>query len=59
MTNCVNCNENMESLDFVKADVFQSQVNGHPTIDLILKCPHCEQQYNTFELVGNLMPIGE
>ncbi|MGC0153304.1 hypothetical protein ACPRNU_12650 [Chromobacterium vaccinii] len=59
MANCVNCSEGMEWLGFVKADVFESQLNGRPTIDIVLKCPHCGQEYNTFELVENLTPVGE
>jgi hypothetical protein len=59
MANCVNCSEEMEWLAHVRAYVFNSAVGPSPVIDLILKCPHCNQEYNAFVPVEELTPVGE
>lgn len=59
MTLCINCSEEMEWLEHAKADVFNSEVGPSPVVDLILKCPHCNQEYNAFVPVEDLTPIGE
>lgn len=59
MANCINCSEEMGWFRFVKADVFESHINQRATVDLVLKCPYCDQEYNEFILVENLTPVGE
>lgn len=59
MAICINCSEEIDWFKFVKADVFTSSLNQRQTVDLVLKCPYCDQEYNDFILVENLQPVGE
>lgn len=59
MALCINCSENVDWLKFVKADVCMSNVSQGPSVDLILKCPHCDQEYNAFVPVEDFKPIGD
>jgi len=59
MALCINCSEEMTWLKHVKSDVFTSEVGPSPVVDLILKCPHCHQEYNAFVPVEDLTPIGD
>ena len=57
MANCINCSNELDWFKHVKADVFNSKVGPSPVIDLILKCPHCDQEYNAFVPVEELTLI--
>lgn len=57
MANCINCSEELKWLQQVKADVFNSEAGPSPVVDLVLKCPHCNQEYNAFVPVDDLIPL--
>lgn len=57
MANCINCSEELEWFQQVKADVFNSEAGLSPVVDLVLKCPHCNQEYNAFVPVDDLTPL--
>ncbi len=50
---CKRCKKEVNELDLEQASIMQGH-DGVWCVDLILKCPHCGQSYNTFVPTGDL-----
>ncbi len=50
---CKSCKKEVNELDLEQANIMQGH-DGVWCVDLVLKCPHCGQLYNTFVPTGDL-----
>ncbi|MBL5859525.1 hypothetical protein JBO49_02720 [Serratia fonticola] len=53
---CKSCKKEVDELDLEQANIMQDCDDAW-CVDLILKCPHCGQSYNTFVPTGDLVTI--
>lgn len=58
---CIGCGEEIKEFELVSADVFEVTTNAlteYPhVVDVVFKCPHCTQEYNTFVSHWDLDPV--
>lgn len=54
---CIHCKKEVDDMIAVQSTLMQSSIDNDWHVDLILSCPHCGQQYNTFVPVMDFEPL--